>query len=216
MKLDTKPRELSRKNLKDLRKGGGMPIVCYGPKKESEPLQVSVGDFTRVWKEGGETSVISIQTKDGDVDALIHEVEFHPTSGEPVHADLYIMEKGKPVEVAVPLEFEGVAPAVKDHDGILVKVLHEVEIEALAKDLPNEIVVDITSLETLEDVILVKDLKVPAGVTVLTEAEEMVALVSVQKEEEEESSEEIDLETAVEVEQKGKKDEDTTEGETKE
>ena len=87
-----------------------------------------------------------------------------------------------------------------------MKVLHEVHIEALPKDLPHAITVDITSLETLQNQIHVKDIVLPKGVTMITNAEEVVALVAPAKAEKEEEAP-VDL-SAIEVEKKGKKDEE--------
>ncbi|HET8574784.1 MAG TPA: 50S ribosomal protein L25 [Candidatus Paceibacterota bacterium] len=215
LKLKTEKRDVNGKSTKTLREEGYIPLVSYGPKSEPVSLQAKVVDFKNVWKEAGETAVVTLSVDGKDIDTLINEVAVHPVTGEPIHADFYVMEKGKPVEVAVPLVFEGESTAVKDLGGTLVKVLYEIEIEALPKDIPQEIVVDISSLKALDDNILVKDLKIPSGVTLLTDEEESVAAISVQEEEPEEEAP-VDLETAVEVEQKGKKDEEGTESAEKE
>jgi large subunit ribosomal protein L25 len=104
--------------------------------------------------------------------------------------------------VDIPLEFEGVSPAVKDLGGSLVKVMHEVKISAMPKDLPHNIIVDISSLVDFQSQILAKDIKVPAGVELMENPEEVVALVSEPREEKEETAP-VDL-SAIEVEKKGK------------
>src|SRR3989344_8055656 len=95
--------------------------------------------------------------------------------------------------------------------GTLVRVLHELKVEALPLEIPHSISVDISALATLESQILVKDLKVPAGAKVLNDPEEVVAAISVAKEEPVEEAP-VDL-SAIEVEKKGKKDEEGAEGE---
>lgn len=139
------------------------------------------------------------------VDVLIHEVQFDPVKDTAIHIDFLAIDMNKPVEVVVSLTFTGVAPAEKAGLGTLVKVLHEVSVEALPKDLPQSIEVSIESLATLEDQIHVKDIKLPAGVTMITDNEEVVALVAEQKEEIESTP--VDL-ADIEVEKKGKKEED--------
>lgn len=94
--------------------------------------------------------------------------------------------------------FVGVAPAIKDKGGILVKVQREIEIEAAPKDLPHEIEVDISKLVEISDVIHAKDLKLPAGVDLKISPEEVVASVSEPKEEKEEAPTAIDM-SAIEV-----------------
>src|SRR4051812_15690337 len=106
-----------------IRKSGKMPAVFYGKKAASTPITISATEFEKVLKEGGESSVITLETSAGAVESLIHDVDFDPVTGRIRHADFYVFEKGHKVEVEVPIEFEGIAPAVKDLGGILVKVL---------------------------------------------------------------------------------------------
>jgi large subunit ribosomal protein L25 len=128
-------------------------------------------------------------------------------SSEVIHADFYVPEKGKKVEVEVPLEFVGVSTAVKDLGGTLVKVMHEIEVEALPKDLPHSIKVDISKLIDVEAQILAGDLALPEGVSLITEAEEVVASIAV-AEEEKEVAAPADLSQIELAEKKGKKEEE--------
>lgn len=186
-----------------LRKAGKIPAVFYGKKEKSTPVAISKTDFLKAWKEAGESSVISLETSEGAVESLIHDVDIDPVSGAPRHADFYVFEKGHKVKVEVPIEFEGVSPAVKDLGGTLVKVMHALPIEAMPKDLPHKIVVDIAPLTSFESQILAKDIKLPSGVELTGNPEEVVALVSAPREEKEEESAPVDLST-IEVEKKGK------------
>lgn len=191
------------KDSEALRQKDTMPAVIYGPKEPNAPITVNTKEFAKVWKVAGESSVIIL--KDGKVEheALIHEVDFHPVSGEPRHADFYIIEKGKKVEVEVPIVFVGVSPAVKDKGGILVKVIRALKIEAAPRDLPHEVSVDISKLVELNDTIHVKDIVLPKGVELMVEPDEVVASVSEAKEEVVEAPTAIDM-SAIEVETKGK------------
>jgi large subunit ribosomal protein L25 len=157
----------------------------------------------KVWKEAGESSVVTLETPDGTQESLIHDVDLDPITGAPRHADFYVFEKGHKLEIDIPLEFTGVSPAVKDLGGTLVKVLHSLKIEAMPKDLPHNITVDISSLLTFEDQILAQSIKLPTGVELKENPEEVVALVSPPREEKEEESAPIDL-SSIEVEKKGK------------
>ena len=202
--LQVRKRE-GKKTLKELRGGKEMPAVFYGPKEETTPIAIEAEVFKKLWKEAGESTVITL-TGDGiEKEALIHEVDVHPVTGEPRHADFYVMEKGKKVNVNVPLEFIGVPPAVKELGGILVKVLHEIEIDVLPKDLPQHIEVDTVSLTDFESQILAKEVNIPEGADLITNPDEVVALISEAKEEEEEEIASIE---DIEVEQKGKKEEE--------
>lgn len=188
-----------------------IPAVYYGYKEESTPIKLSKSAFKKVFKEAGESAVVILKDGGKELEALIHEVDFDPLKGEPRHVDFYVIEKGKKVEVEVPIHFEGVSEAVKTLGGILVKVLREIEIEALPKDIPHSIVVNIESLTNLDSQIHVKDVVLPTGVTALTGQDEVVAAITVAKEEVEETVP-IDL-SSIEVEKKGKKEEEGAEGE---
>ncbi len=189
-------------SLETVRKQGKIPAVFYGPKETSTPVTVPLKEFKTLWKKAGESSVIILKEGNNEHESLIHEVDVHPLTGEPRHADFYVIEKGKKVTVGVPLVFSGVSPAVKDKGGILVKVMREVEVEASPRDLPREIIVDISKLVELTDVIHAKDLNVGSVVTVKVKADEVVASISEAKEEVVAPTT-IDM-SAIEVEAKGK------------
>ncbi len=187
---------------------GKMKAVCYGAKFPSTPIVVDAKEFSKLYKEAGESSVITLKGLDSDQDVLIHDIQKDVVKGIIFHADLYVVEKGKKVQVHVPLVFTGVSNAVKALGADLVKVMHEVEVEAEAKDLPHEVEVDLSKLAEVEDHITVADLPAIKGVTFVTGAEEVIAIAAKHKEETEEAVTEIDM-SAIEVsDQKGKKEEE--------
>lgn len=203
LKLITEKRE-GGKTLSDAK----IPAVFYGPKAESTPIWVSEIELLKVWKEAGESTVVVLSLDGVEHETLIHDIDREPVRGKIRHVDFYVLEKGKKVEVAVQLEFIGVSEAIKTLGGSLVKVLHEVEIEAMPKDLPHNLEVDISPLADFDSQIHAGDIKLPAGVTLKTDAEEVVALVMEAKEEEIETPTEIDM-SAIEVtDKKGKKDDE--------
>lgn len=186
---------------------GRIKAVVYGPKFPSTPISVDAKDFTKLFKAAGESSVISLTGLDADIDVLIHEVQTNVVKGTIVHADLLALQKGQKITVHVPLVFIGVSGAVKTHGANLVKVLHEVEVEADAKHLPHEIEVDISTIAEIDDHILVSDLKIGTGVKILTNGTDVIATATKYVEEAEESTP-IDM-SAIEVsDQKGKKDDE--------
>lgn len=203
-KLKISKRDKTGKIMRRERKITEMPAVFYGPKEDSTPVFVEKSDFLKIWKDAGESSVIILEGLGEEKEALIQEVSVDPVLDEPTHADFYVIEKGKKVEVDVPLEFVGVSAAVKEMGGVLVKVMHELPIEAEPKSLPHEIEVDISLLKDFESSITVKDLKKIEGVEFLAEPDETIALVQEPKEEEEEEEPVEFDESMVEVEKKGK------------
>ena len=192
-------------HLGSMRTNGMIPAVVYGARVENTSISVPSVDFIKAWKVAGESSTIMLDLAGKKIDVLIHDLQVDPVKGFPIHIDFLAIDMNKPIEVKIPLEFIGVAPAEKNALGTLVKVLHEVEVSALPKDLPHSIEVDISTLETLENQIHVSDIILPKGVTMVTDGAEVVALVAVVKEEVE--SVPVDL-SAIEVEKKGKKEEE--------
>ena len=190
---------------KVLRRKGVLPAVVYGSKEASTPIAIPMLAFEAALKEAGESSVIALEGVGETKNVLIHEVVRHAVNGALLHADLYAIEKGQTLSVSVPIHFVGVSAAVKEQGGILTKILHEIEVEAQPQDLPREINVDISALNTLDAQIHIRDIVVPAGVTLMADADEVVAMISVVQEEVEKIAPDI---TQIEVEKKGKKEEE--------
>ena len=205
MELTVEKRDLGVKPH-TLRKKGLLPGVVYGRSQAATPITVDTKTFQKVFREAGESSVITLVGLDGNKDALIHEVSVHAVSGAPLHADFYAIQKGQKVTVAIPFEYEGVSEAVKSKGGILVKVMHEIEIECEPKDLPQHITVDISTLDNIDDKITVADLKLPASAVITADAEELVAMISEATEEVEDTGP-TDISEIADAVERGKKEE---------
>lgn len=190
-----------------LRSEGILPGVIYGRSQESTPIAIDRKTFEKVFKAAGESTVITLTGLDGAKQALIHDVDVHPVTGMPMHADFYAIQKGQTVTVSVPIEFEGVAPAVKDLGGILTKVMHELEIEVDATELPQAFHVDISALKTLDDQIKVSDLKLPKSAKLSIDPDEVVAMISTAQDEPAEPVV-ADISSIEISEERGKKEED--------
>lgn len=198
--------EIKKRNPSDgsdaLRESGMIPAVFYGKKAESTPITISNAEFSKVYKKAGESSIVHLKGEGMDVQAIIHDLDLHPVTNRVRHVDFYVFESDKNIKVDVALEFVGVSPAVKDFGAVLVKVIHSLEIEALPKDLPQHLDVDISSLTSFDSVITAKDIKLPAGVSLAVEPTEIIASVYEPKEEVEEAAP-VDL-SSIEVAKKGK------------
>ena len=196
-----------------IREKGKIPAVFYGRKEKSTPISVSEPDFLKAWGEAGESTIVGLAYEGKDLSALIQDVEVDAVRGNPIHIDFYVTEADREVEVDVPLQFVGESVAVKELGGTLVKVLHDLPVVGLPKDLPHEIQVDISSLTTVESQVLVSDLALPAGVKPQGSMDDVVAAIAIAKEEEEAPAAEFDA-SAIEIEKKGK--EESAEGEGEE
>src|SRR3989338_8663973 len=210
--IKAKPRDLGIK-LNILRKGGEIPAVFYGAGKNATSISISNTEFQKIWHKAGESSAVKINIPTGDIDVIINEVQVDPVTEEPIHVDFLAIDMKKNIRVKVPIVFEGISEAVKSCIGNLVKVLYEIEIEALPADLPHNLIADITKLATLQDQLFVSDIRLPAGVAVINQSTDVVCSIVEQVEEKEETPEPMDL-SAIEVEKKGKKEEEGGESET--
>ena len=193
--------------LVDIRKKGMVPAVVYGARVENTTISVPSVDFEKVLRVVGESNTLTLELEGKKIEVLISEIQIDPVKSFTVHVDFLAVDVNKPIEVVVPVEFIGIAPAEKNGFGVLVKTLHEIEVEALPKDLPHNIEVDLSVLENLDDQIRVGDLKAPKGVVFKTSEEEVIALIAPMKEEVVEETPEADL-SSIEVEKKGKKEEE--------
>lgn len=160
-----------------LREKGLVPAVFYGPKQEATPIAIDARKLEHAWREAGETTIVALSGVDGAKETLIKDVQIHPTTGAIMHADFYVLEKGKKIEISVPLHFVGEAIAEK-MGHVLVKSMHEIEIEVSAAELPHALDVDISTLENVGDHITAADVKLPKSAELKTDPEEVVASVA--------------------------------------
>ena len=136
-----------------------------------------------MWKSAGESSLVALTIDNQEHNVLIHDVALDPIKNMPVHADFYLVDMKKEVEVDVSLEFSGVEEAGKASGGILVKVLHELKIKALPQNLPHSISVNVAQLQNPGDVVSVSGIVAPTGVTILNAPEDTIAMIEEVKEE---------------------------------
>src|SRR3989344_3491033 len=199
--LEVKKRDAKGPKASTLRRAGFIPAVVYGAHQASTPITVDARAFLKALEAAGESTIVSLEGLGAPLPTLIHEVDLDPVLHTPRHVDFYAVTKGQKVEVAVPLSYIGESPAVKAGAN-MVKVLHELEVAADPVNLPHELEVDISSLVAVGDQIHAQDVRLPAGVTLITEPEEVIVLIQ-EVEEEQEEMPPADL-SAIEVEGKGK------------
>lgn len=173
--------------LNKVKEAGSIPAVVYGPKHDAEKIMLNKNTFEKVLREAGESTILSLKGLKEDVDVLIHDVAFNAERGGITHVDFYAVERGKELTTNVVIEFEGEAPVTKD-GSMVTKVLHEVEVTCLPRNLPGQLVVDISGMETDDAQITVADITVPEGVVITNEPDAVVATVSAAREEEPEET----------------------------
>ncbi|OGZ44037.1 MAG: hypothetical protein A3J55_01240 [Candidatus Ryanbacteria bacterium RIFCSPHIGHO2_02_FULL_45_17b] len=213
LELVAKTRLELGKKAKHIRNRGSIPAVLYGYGVEPKSVEVDSRVFEKVWKAVGETSLVSLSLEDGSQKTvLIQDVSRDVLRDFPIHVDFYAVRMDRELEADIPLVFTGEAEAVKSLGGVLVKVIHELPIRALPKDLPHEIAVDISVLHAFEDQIFVKDIPLPEGVELRIEPDQVIVLVEAPRSEEELAAMEQPAEVSLEnIELAGKKEKETEE-----
>lgn len=190
-----------------------MPAVVYGEGTEPCSVAVSARDFEKTYREAGESAVIALAIDGGKpLNVMIHDVAYDALSGKPIHADFYSVRMDKKIDARIPIVFAGESPAAKNEGGILVKVMHEIEIRALPQDLPHEFVAELSGLSTIGDRIYARDIRLSSGIEMRTNADEVVALIEAPRVEEVEvaatvETAEVKTEREVKAEEKAKKEE---------
>lgn len=180
-----------------------MPAELYGKGIENAHLSIPVKDFKKVFKEAGMNTIINLSFGKEKRPAIIHDIDADSLTGEIIHVDFYQVRMDEKIKTKIPVEFLGVAPAVKDKGGILNKSVYEIEVEALPGDLPHRFEVDISLLDDLNKSIYVRDIKAPKGVKMLIDADTPVATVTEPRAEEVVEAAPVDVSTVkVETEEK--------------
>ena len=203
--LNAEIRTVIGKQVKALRRQGGLPAVIYGHHFDPLSITLDAKEASRVLAGITSSQLLTINVGGDPHSALVREKQRHPVRGNLIHVDFLAVSMTEKLRAMVIIDTEGDAPAVRDFDGLIVTGVEEIEVECLPKDLPGRVIVDLTSLKAIGDAIYVRDLHLPAAVEILTPLDEMIVLVtapSVEAEAEEYESAEP------EVIEKGKKEEE--------
>ncbi len=179
-KLTAEPRSTTGKEVKRLRRVGILPGIVYGPAID-EPQKIGIGvrEFDRVFQTTGSTSLIELSIGDTMHTVFIRGVQRHPVRNSFIHAEFYAPNLNKVTEVTVPITTVG-HPAANT-DGVLNHGRADVQVRGLPANIPQHLEVDLSKLKEIDDILTVGDLIPPAGVEILTPAEEMVVRLSAQQ-----------------------------------
>lgn len=170
-------REVLGKGLHQLRQDGTVPAVIHNHGQPSIHVMAPAGELLRVYRSAGKHHPLNLEVGSDKYLALIKDAHFDPVKRQLQHIVFQAIRQDEKVEAEVPIRIEGDAPA--ERVGLIVlHQLDSVEVEALPKDLPDELVISAEKLVELHDKITVEDLQAPAGVTILTEADHPIATVA--------------------------------------
>lgn len=185
LELKAEPREIQGRKLNSHRKNGKIPAVLYGKGIVPQNLFLDGKEFGRIFKKAGETSLVSLNIGGKNKNVLIRDLDRDVLTDQIIHVDLFEVRMDEKLKAKIPLVFVGESLAVKAENGVLVKNIQEIEVEALPQDLPKEIEIDISKLATFEDKIHVSAIKVSGSAKVLAGPDEIIAAVLAPRSEEE-------------------------------
>lgn len=154
-----------------------IPAVIYGKGVETRSLSVNRKNFEKIFKIAGESNLIDLDSGEGSAKVLVKDIQRDILKGFVTHIDFYKVNMKEKIKTEIPLHFVGEAKAVKELGGALIKDMDSVEVECLPGDLVDHIDVDISVLNSYDDAIRQNDLKLPSGLELVSDTNEMVAAV---------------------------------------
>jgi len=193
IKIEAKLRELGKKSdLKNLRKEGFIPAVIYGEGQVGTNILLSEIPFQKQYKKSiGEVTIFEFDLDGKTISAFIKDKQVHPVSRKFMHIDFVELHKGKPITLNVPIRYIGEAAGTKE-GGLLELIHRELEITCLPKDLPGDVVIDVSDLG-IGDSIHFKDIQLAENIsTSMSDVTTLAAVRAPKKEEEVEVEEEAD------------------------
>lgn len=174
VQLSTATRDTTMTSRK-ARKAGNVPCVVYGNKTENVSFQCEIVALTKAYTKAGESTLVELEVAGKKLPVLFHEVAFDPMTDNISHVDFYAVDMNKEVETDVAIVFEGESLAVKE-GAILVTTLDSITVRCLPKNLPHNLPVDLSKLAEMGSQLTVADITVPTGVTLLVEADAVIAV----------------------------------------
>lgn len=178
MQLKASVRDLLGKRSRRLYSQGKLAAVVYGHNAKPTPLVLDRLEFQKVFVKSGRTHLVDLVV-DGDKaeKVLVREIQTHPRRLGPIHVDFYQVNLEEKITVEVPVHLVGESAAVKRGDADVLQPIHSLRVECLPSDIPEAFEVDLTPLEEIESEIRISDIKMPKGVTVLIDPEELVVKI---------------------------------------
>lgn len=180
--LELEQRTVVRKRLRGLRKEGLVPAVVHDHGKASIHVAGEYGKVAKTFHQAGKHHPVNLTVDGRKHLALIKDVDFGPVKHEVRHVVFQAIKQNEEVDAEVPVVFkEDVEIPAEKVSLMVLKQLDAVQVKALPRDLPDELVVDPSVLAEVGDSLTVADLVAPKGVTIMTEPEHQIAIVEMPK-----------------------------------
>ena len=178
MQLNANTRQVLGKRTRRLHREGKLAAVLYGHDTAATPLVLDRLEFQKAFIKSGRTHLVDLVVDGTRTEkVLVREIQTHPRRLGPIHVDFYKVSLEEKITVEVPVHLIGESAAVKRGDADILQPIHAVRVECLPTDIPEAFEVDLTPLEEIESELRISDLKVPKGVTVLIDQDELVVKI---------------------------------------
>jgi len=174
------PRTTLGKSVAALRRAGTLPANIYGRGVESTAVQIATRDAQSLLKAHGVNALVNLQVagESAPRTVVVRSTQRNPVNQQLQHLDFLQVDVTRKMQAHVPVVVTGEAPAVQTFKSVLIHGLDNVLVEALPTDLPAHIEVSVSSLATPDSSVTVADLVAPAGVTILSAPDIMLARAS--------------------------------------
>lgn len=179
--VELQERTVVRKGLQGLRASGMVPAVIHDHGKESIHVMGEFVQLSKVYSAAGKHHPVQLTVGKQQHLALIKDVDFEPAKHRLRHIVFQAINQNEETEAEVPIAFKDIEIPAEKASLLVLKQLDRVQVKALPKDLPDELVIDPSTLAEVGDHLTVADLAVPQGVTVLTDPLSQIAVVEMPK-----------------------------------
>lgn len=179
--LNVEIRKTGKHWSRSLRKSKKVPAVIYGAGKQNYSVSVEENAVVKYHTRAFENALFNLKLDGQQMVALMKKVDVNPLSRRPEHVDFLAIDMNKAIRIMLELKFEGKPIGLAD-GGLLNIVNRQIEIEVLPSQIPDAIVVDVSGLG-VGDSLHVSDIKMPAGVKLISSADTTLATVAIEKEE---------------------------------
>ena len=184
-RLSATKRTVLGKQVGQLRRAGLLPAVIYGPGAEPTAIEINAREAARVLRNVQGSELVELELEGQVRNVLLQDLQRDALrGGQFLHADFYAVDMSRKLHARIPVRLTGASFAVNSLNGVQVRGLTEIEVEALPGDLIPFVEADLTVLREIGQAIYVRDLALPQSLTLLTDGDELIARVTAARTEE--------------------------------
>lgn len=176
--LNAVTRTVTGKQVGVLRRDGKLPAVMYGHHFDSTPITLDMREATKLLNSVTSSSIVTISLDGKEHATLVREKQKDYLRNSLKHVDFQVVSLTEKIRTNVAVELVGIAPAVKDFNGVLVTGLTEIEVECFPQDLPDRYLIDLVNLVKIGDAIYVKNVVISEKVLILDDPQELIVHIT--------------------------------------